>query len=327
MIRMGFLLLLAAFISCGTNNNTIEEEDGVENGFEYESFSDQFKTASLPYQISDTGLLKNKDTTRVKATQFTRFISDSLKKKAFGKTTGIRFIPLDKIEAKNGENYFLTKGVSGSKVAAFLTVFGNAKDTGISFPFLIPDANANTTQVSVIDKAYSISRNVTQREKNDILIEGKDVYAFNTAVNDFTLIMTDVLDEKNQELINPIDTFSRRHKFSGDYVRDKRNLVSIRDGRNENELYMFVHFEKEEGEEDCIGELKGTLFFTSSTTAVYRQGGDPCVMEFRFTPNSVTLKEEEGCGRHRGLKCSFDDTYRRKVTAKAKAPKKKDNKN
>jgi hypothetical protein len=326
MKRMGILLLLATFVSCGSNN-AIEEEEGVENGFDYEGFSNQYKTALLPYQLSDTGLLKNKDTVRVKASQFSRFVSDSLKKKAFGKTTGIRFIPLDKIESKNGENYFLTKGVSGNKIAAFLTVIGKGKDTGVSFPFLIPDANATTSQVSVIDKAYSISRNVTQREKNDILIEGKDVYAFNTAVNNFTLIMTDVLDEKNQELINPIDTFSRRHKFSGDYVRDKRNLVSIRDGRNENELNMFVHFEKEDGEEDCTGELKGTLFFTSSTTAVYRQGGDPCVMEFRFTPNAVTLKEEEGCGRHRGLKCVFDDTYRRKDAAKTKASSKKARKN
>ncbi len=45
------------------------------------------------------------------------------------------------------------------------------------------------------------------------------------------LIMTDALDDKVTELTNPIDTFSRKQKYTADYGRGKMNLVSIRDGR------------------------------------------------------------------------------------------------
>ena len=43
--------------------------------------------------------------------------------------------------------------------------------------------------------------------------------------------MTDPLDDRVQEVINPIDTFARKNKFSADYVKDKMNIVSIRDER------------------------------------------------------------------------------------------------
>jgi hypothetical protein len=36
------------------------------------------------------------------------------------------------------------------------------------------------------------------------------------------------------------------------------------------------------------------------------------VLEFSFTPKSVTIRELEACGNHRGIKCVFDDTYPRK---------------
>ena len=36
------------------------------------------------------------------------------------------------------------------------------------------------------------------------------------------LVMTDPLDEKNAEMVNPIDTLSKLHKLAGDYIRDKK---------------------------------------------------------------------------------------------------------
>jgi hypothetical protein len=122
-------------------------------------------------------------------------------------------------------------------------------------------------------------------------------------------------------VINPIDSFSRKHKFAGDYVKDKKNFVSVRDGRYPNQLQVFIHTDHNGGE--CTGELKGDVLITSSTTAIYRQGGDPCVLSFQFTPNSVILKEDQGCGSHRGVNCSFDGTFSRKKEGKTKAGKKK----
>ncbi|MGZ8551461.1 MAG: hypothetical protein ACXWV2_12395 [Chitinophagaceae bacterium] len=97
------------------------------------------------------------------------------------------------------------------------------------------------------------------------------------------------------------------------------NLVSFRDGRRNDRLSFFIHFEKNNGE--CTGELKGEAIIKSPTLAEYREGGDPCILQFRFTSSSVVVKELEGCGSRRGLRCSFDGTYPRKKDAKPKPVK------
>ncbi|MGZ5287552.1 MAG: hypothetical protein ACXWB9_10225, partial [Flavisolibacter sp.] len=58
---------------------------------------------------------------------------------------------------------------------------------------------------------------------------------------------------------------------------------------------------------------------TSGNNAIYRQSGDPCVLSFRFSGNSVMVTEDEGCGAHRGLDCSFNGSFTRKKVAKSKA--------
>lgn len=321
MKRLGIYFLMMVLIACNNDKQpTAEEEEN--SAFDFEAFANRFKEASLPYQLSDTSLLNNTDTAGIRNAEFSAFIPDSIKQKLVGKTTGVKFVPLAKIEGGENESYFIIKAVSGNKKAALLTVFDKGNSYGASFPFLIPDNNKDTYQNSSIDKSLSISRNVTRRTKDDVLIDGKDVYVYNSEAKDFTLIMTDLLDDSQQELINPIDTFARTHQFAGDYTNGKRNLVSIRNGRTENELSVFIHFEKDGG--DCIGELKGDVLMTSSTTAVYRQGGNPCVLELKFANNKVTLKEVEGCGSFRDLKCTFDGTYTRKKESNTPANNKAD---
>ena len=135
------------------------------------------------------------------------------------------------------------------------------------------------------------------------------------------LIMTDALDDKPTELSNPIDTVSKKQKYAADYGTGKMNLVSIRDGRKKDRLSFFIHFEKNNGE--CTGELKGEALLKSPTVAEYREGGDPCILQFKFTSSSVTVKELEGCGSRRGLRCSFDGAYPRKKEIKPKPVKAK----
>ena len=53
-----------------------------------------------------------------------------------------------------------------------------------------------------------------------------------------------------------------------------------------------------------------------------KQAGDPCSLQFNFSSSSVSLKEVEACGAHRGVKCSFDGNYPRKKEAKQKTPQK-----
>lgn len=317
MLRIGFVLLLCIGFGCNS-----EKSDSAEvAGFSFEGFSNLFKEAALPYVLSDTGLLNKKDTASIRSKEFEKFIPDSLKKKIFPKGSKVKYYPLAKVKDVEGETYFIVRAAAGSKKTALLLAFDNAGNYGAAFPFLIPDTDPVSSQVSSIDRSLNISRNITRKRNNEILGEGKDVYVYNSGAKTFTLIMTDLLDERTVDLINPIDTLSRTIKYSGDYVKGKRNIISIRDGRGPKQAVAFVHLESNDGE--CIGELKGNILFTSSNTAIYRQGGDPCVLQFTFTNSAVTLKEEQGCGNYRGLDCPMEGTYTKKKESKPKSTNKR----
>lgn len=316
MHRLAICLLLILIWACKNK----KQAGANEEGFTYSEFSEAFKTASLPFQVSDTLLLNNKDTATIKAKAFSDFIPDSVKRKIFGKGAKVKYVPLWKVEVPKAERYFVVKASSGRTRAALLLTFNEKDEFAAVFPFLVPDADPSTRQVSGIDKSYSISRAVIQKRNNAPAAEGKDVYVYNNAAKDFTLIMTDPLDEKSVELVNPIDTLAKQHKLTGDFVKDKRNIVSVRDGRKVNFLTVFVHIEKGG---DCTGEIKGDAEITSPTTAVYRQPGDPCVLQFSFASSSVKLTELEGCGSRRGLGCLFEGSFPKKKEAKPRSGKAK----
>jgi hypothetical protein len=279
MVRLSVFLLALVVFACNSSNSPEEK-----TGYTYEQFASSFKNASLPFHLSDTFLLKNKDTAAI--------LQDSTINRIFGKSNKIKYIPLWKIEAREGVNYFITKVENKNRKAAFLFVFDKENKLTAGFPFLVPDNNPLTTEVSSIDKAFSISRSVFLKQPNDVTAEGKNVYAYDKNLKSFVLVMTDPLDEKNLELVNPIDTLSKLHKLAGDYTSDKRNIVSVRDGRKPNLLTVFIHIEKG----SCTGELKADATITSPTTAICQQAGDPCILRLNFTASKLQLTELEGCG-------------------------------
>lgn len=317
MAKVIMILISFLVFACGSNKN---EKVAAEPGFTYDEFKEQFKTASVPFQMTDTFLLKNEDTTSLRDRNFGVFVPDTLKKKIFGDRKSIRFVPLYTLKVSEDEQYYIVKAQAATIKAALLFAFVKNEFVAV-FPFLVPDETPNTFQQSNIDKSFSIARSVVQSSDQGHA-EGKDVFVFNKDARSFTLIMTDPLDEKSIALVNPIDTLSKLSKLAGDYSRDKRNIVSVRDGRRPNLLTVFVHFENEN---NCIGELKGDAEITSATTAIYRQAGDPCVLQLDFSSSSVKLTELEGCGARRGLECSFNGSYPKNKVPKQKAekPKKK----
>jgi len=307
--------LCLALISCRNS----KPKETTEKGFSYSAFSGIFKKLTLPYQLSDTGLLKNRDTTTIRVADFSSLVPDSLKNNFFGKGSKVRYIAVGYFPGTDHVNFYVVKGQSAQKRVAFLMAFSGEVYSGM-LPFLVPDADPSTSQVSVVDRSLSIQKNVTRKTGGVVTGEGKDVYDYDAAENNFALILTNPLNS-SAVIINPIDTFSRKHKFAGDYLKDKKNYVSVRDGRYPNQLQVYIHLEKNDG--GCTGELKGDLLLTSSTTAIYRQGGDPCVLSFRFSSTSVVVKEDEGCGSHRGLDCLFDGSFSRKKETKPKQTTKK----
>jgi hypothetical protein len=170
-----------------------------------------------------------------------------------------------------------------------------------------------------MDRRYSVIRNRTRRKTDGSLVYNKSVYVYNTA-GVFTLILTESNEAVEQkEVYNPIDTLPRKNPLSGNYVRDKKNFISIRDGRRAGQLLFFVHIEKGGG--DCTGELKGELDLVKPTIAQYRKADDHCELEFSFASGSVTMRELEACGNHRGIKCVFDGTFPKKREPKKSVSK------
>jgi hypothetical protein len=310
MLRTGIVLIVFLCWACSNKKKD-------ESGFSYEKFSGLFPSEQTSYQLTDAELNNNKDTTAIRSPEFSNFITDSIKTKLFGKGARVRYIAMAKVKAPKNTSYYIVKASSGTKKAALLLPFTNDQFDG-AFSFLIPDSDPTTTQLSTIDKSNAIIKTVTQKKSNGDVAEGKDVYQYVPEAKQFTLLLTNPLNNA-AELINPLDTLSRKHRLAGDYLKDKKNFISIRDGRSSTELLLFVHIQKGE----CSGEIKGTLLLASSTRGVYRQSGDPCELNFQFAGNSISLKEGGGCGSRRGLDCSFDGTYIRKKETKPKSTKKR----
>jgi hypothetical protein len=284
-------------------------------------FIESFELVKPPYPVADTSFKKKENDSLLIANKiFAQFVPDSVLTKVFGKNAKPK-IYMGKRVAIESETYLFVKAIATDKKAALVLCFDKKNNFKAWLPLLVLDANPATTQVSGLDRKLSFYKNVSMKEADGSTAEGKQVYIYNDDAGQFLLIMEDPLDDRVKDVINPIDTLQRKNKFSADYVKDKMNIVSIRDDSKTGRLNFFIHFEKNNGE--CIGELKGIASLTSANTAVYKQQGDGCSLQFNFSSSSVSLKELEPCGAHRGVKCSFEGSYPRKKEVKSKTPAKK----
>jgi hypothetical protein len=228
------------------------------------------------------------------------------------------------VEVEKKETYLFVTAVTADKKAILVLGFDNQKKFTSYLPLLVTDANTATTQVSGMDRRFSFYKNIQLKKQDGTLADGKEVYSYLTDPGQFILIMTEALDDRIREVINPIDTLTKKNKLSADYIKDKMNIVSIRDGNRADRINFFIHFDRDNG--GCTGEIKGTATITKNNQAVYRQQGDACSLQFNFSASSVTIKEMEPCGSHRGVKCSFDGTYPRKKEVKKRTAVKRTSK-
>jgi hypothetical protein len=282
-------------------------------------FIESFQSLAVPYEMADTSVSKKAgDTLRISHQVFSRLVPDSILNKVFAKEENPKIYPVGRMTAPNKGTYLLVKALSANHRAVFILCFDKRNNFIAGMPALQPDANPATRQFFSVDKRYTLSKSITRKNSNGSTSDGKDVYVLNEDSKSFLLIMTDALDEQKVELINPIEALPKKNKYSGDYVKDKRNLVSIRDNKRPNHMTFFVHFEEKN---NCSGELKGDAAFTSNNTAVYRSDGDICVLQFKFTTSSVSITELKGCGSHRGVECVFEGNFYKK-----KEPARKDTK-
>ena len=312
------LPVLLLLTSCGQKKKpSLSGEEPVDK----DDFVNSFELVKPTYEIADSILARReKDSLLIGYKIFTQFVPDTVLSKTFGKNSKPKLYVMKRVEVEKQETYLFAKAVLAEKKVIYILCFDNKNNFIAAMPLLRDDGNSSTTQVGGIDRRYSIYRTTYLRKPDGSTAEGREVYVFNADAKNFMLIMTDALDDRVREVINPIDTLGRKNKFSADYIKDKMNIVSIRDGNKPDKIYFFIHFDKNNGE--CTGELKGTASFTKPNIAIYRQPGDACELQFVFTSSAVSLKEMEPCGSHRGVKCSFEGSYPRKKEAKKKSTRK-----
>lgn len=309
-----FLLsVILLLLACKGKKTSLQDEEEIS----VTDFIDFFPEIKLPFTVADTTLLKrSSDSLMIGYKIFTRFVPDSVISKEFGKGAKPSVYALGKVQEKGKEKYLFAKVIAGNKRVGYLINFSKGDEFLHAMPLVRTGVDNYSKAYGMLDNKFQIT---TYREKKksggDISFK-RNVYFFNNTAGDYTLIMTEPNEEIIQDIVNPIDTFPRKHKFAAEYVKDKKNFVSVRDGKNNSEIQFFIHFEKDNGE--CKGELKGRARFISATTAQYHESGNPCTLQLTFGGSRVNVKEEDGCGSYRDIKCFFEGSYPKKAAKKVK---------
>lgn len=314
-ILLGLCLILWL---CGCKEEKKTSLTG-EEPVEVTDFIAFFPEVQLPFSVADSTLSKKVgDSSLIAYSVFTQFIPDSVLKKDFGAGKP-NIYPLGRVKEKGKETYLFAKALLNKKRVAYLITFDNKNRYLNTLP-LIKTGQSYSSLHSTLDKKFQITTYRDRKTKSGTISSFKrNVYIYNSAANDFTLILTEPNEDIMEDVINPIDTLPQQNKYTGDYVASEKNFISFRDGRNTSEILFFAHFEKNKGE--CVGELKGTARFVSAKTARYNEVGNPCTLEFTFTASSVSMKEIEGCGSYRDIQCFFDGKYPKKKSKKKSSKK------
>jgi hypothetical protein len=291
-----------------------------EQAVEADEFFNAYDDLKLPFNVSDSNLRRVGDTNTISYKIFTQFVNDTIFNTPFGKDRKFVIHPVGKFGEKGKETYFTTLVTSKNNAAVYLSVF-DSNQFKASMPLVVSNDDEKVT-TATIDKKLSITINKEWTIKDDIFYN-RMIYAYNN-VGIFTTVLSETNEDRRAEKIvaNPLDTFPKKYKYSGDYTKGSKNIVSIRDGKNPDEYLFFVYFENGNQEEPCAGELRGTMKMISEKAGVYQGEGDPCKLGFTFSSAGITVKETGSCGNYRGIKCFFNDTYTKKKETKAVTKKK-----
>jgi hypothetical protein len=279
-----------------------------------------FPTMSLPYSVSDSSIGKLVDTISLGMKALAQFYPDSILKRYQTKNTKTNIHPVGKIE-KEKEKYLLVL-FSQKKKKQLVVFVTDQKNQFLGAKELLSNDHTDGYRHSLSinnEPTFLISKEKMGANNNLLFTRTAWVY------NDAGIFMV-VINDSNEDpiksaVINPLDTLAKKNKLSADYIKDKKNFVSIRDGKDANTYLFFIHFEKTKN--DCNAELKGVLQMKTVNKGIYTANGDPCLIDFSFDANKLSIKEQGSCGNHRGIKCFFDDVYTRKKEVKSKSLKRR----
>lgn len=314
MRHLSYLLILLALFGCSETKTDLSGNTPLK----INDFNAAFKAIELPLRINDTNLIKLTDTIEIGRKALGQFLPDSVVEKIIPSSAkNQKIYPVGKIE-KETEYYLLLNNKALNKQSVSVLTFSK-KNVYLGYKILTEfDLTHNGSQFYgknlLINKepTFLVEENKLDPEKG--LTNEKKGWAYTE--QGFRLIYIDASTKPEQKaILNPIDTLPTSNTYSGDYARDKKNFISLRDFGNPNKYLFFLHFEKKEG--TCVGELKGVLNF-SKNQATYSEKGDPCTIQFTITGNIIKIKEDGNCGNHRNMTCYFNDSYDKKRKSKTK---------
>ena len=249
-----------------------------------------------------------RDSQQIHLTTFKSYLSDSLYRETTCKNEKAAIAVLGKITASDKSVYLFVKAIAGKHKNISVLYFDDQQVCRGRLSLLDSKDIKSGIHYSVkVDARYNFYLINKKILADGSEWSGENIYYFDLSGLPIMAVTNTNEDLSNQILGNPIDSFPAKHKYSADYSTDKQNLVSIRDGRTDKTLQFFIHFSKRQGK--CIGELKGEADWVNKSLAVYRDSKSPCVIEFRFAPKSVNIRETTGCGSYRDIKCIFEGTY------------------
>ena len=308
------LLILLAFIGCAETKTDLSGNTPLK----INDFNAAFKNIELPIRINDTNLVAFTDTIKIGRKALAQFLPDSVVDAIAPKLIkNSSIFTVGKIE-KETEYYLLLNNKDAKKQTVSVIAFSK-KNVFLGYQILTQfDLTQKGSQfygkTLLINKepTFLIEENKLDPEQG--LTNEKKGWAYTE--QGFRLIYLDAnIKPEQKAILNPIDTLPTVNTYSGDYARDKKNFISLRDFGNANKYQFFLHFEKKDG--TCVGELKGLLNFNKNQ-ATYSEKGDPCTIQFTITGNVIKIKEDGNCGNHRNMTCYFNDSYDKKRKAKSK---------
>ncbi len=314
-MRRSYLLgLICLLLACAdekpdfTGNTPIKIND----------FNKIFKAASLPIALSDTNLKHLTDTLIIGRKALVQFVPEAIVEQIVSKTDKKTILhPILRIEKE--QEYYLLLRVQHQNSFEICVVVFSKKNKFLDYKVItaFKDENKGSRhygKVLNINKEPSFLVEENKMNEDNSLIYEKKGWAF--IDSNFRLIYFDSNKKpENTKVINPLDTLPMNNSFSGDYGRDAKNFISIRDYTTPNKLQFFMHFERDNA--DCSGELKGIMTLTKNA-AIYTEKGDACIIHFKIEDNQISIKEDGNCGNHRNMTCYFNNTYDKKRKPKKK---------
>ncbi|MDA3615573.1 hypothetical protein O3P16_12200 [Chitinophagaceae bacterium LY-5] len=320
-ILLIFTIATVAFIGCKSKKSLSgsDEIDATE-------FVDFFDDIKLPINLSDTSFKRKiSDSAVIGEKIIGSFLNDTIFSKQF-KESKPKVYAIGKFKNEDTETYLVLKAVQNKKEAYYVAVL-DENYKYITNMFLI-GKNIPRSEVSNVEIDTRLNFNIIEKykQKDGSYNQFTEVKAYNN-VGVFMVILTNGLKKgEHLEIINPIDTLPSTHKLSGDYEKNDRNFITIRDNNKSGKLNFFLYFDQDNGQE-CYGELKGEMTIVKADSAYYQSPTDPCKIGFKFSGNKVIIKEQVNCGNKRPMNCTFNASYtKKKAEVKKTEPKKTEQK-